>query len=105
MPLEVSNDAQIAQHLQDNEKVVIKFYADWCGSCKLFSPKFKRLSNDERFAGIQFLDIDAEHNPEARKLAGVDTLPFFATFKNGELVKTISTTKEENFTELLQEIA
>ncbi len=105
MPLEVSDDAHIAQHLQNNEKVVVKFYADWCGSCKLFSPKFKRLSNDERFAGIQFLDIDAEHNPEARKLAGVDTLPFFATFQNGQLVKTISTTKEENFTELLQEIA
>jgi thioredoxin 1 len=40
----------------------------------------------------------------ARKMANVATLPFFATFRNGELVDAQSTTKEEVFVELLQNL-
>jgi len=104
MAVETSNDELLNAQLASREKVVVKYYADWCGSCKLFAAKYKRLSGDERFSDILFLDINAEHNPESRKLAGVDNLPFFATFKNGELVKTISTTKEENLVALLASI-
>lgn len=83
-------------------KTVVKYYADWCGSCKLFSPKFRRLSDDERFKDVKFLDVNAEHSPEARKLANVTTLPFFATFKDGQLIEAISTTKEDVLVKMLE---
>jgi thiol-disulfide isomerase/thioredoxin len=101
MAVTLHTDSDFAQALQANEKVIVKYFADWCGSCKLFAPKFKRLSNDERFAGSAFLEVNAEMSPEARKLAGVDNLPFFATFKNGQLIAAQSTSKEENVVELL----
>ncbi len=101
MAVEIANDETLKTQLSEHSKVVIKYYADWCGSCKLFSPKFKRLSGDERFTDTVFLEVDAEHSPEARKLAGVDTLPFFTTFKNGELIKALSTAKEESLVEML----
>jgi thioredoxin 1 len=104
MSVKISEDSNFLQELSNNEKVVVKYYADWCGSCKLFSPKFKRLSEDERFKDIVFLDINAEQNPEARKLASVDTLPFFAIFKKGELIDKISTSKEDVFINLLQKL-
>jgi thioredoxin 1 len=88
-------DADFKQVLADHPNVIVKYYADWCGSCKLFAPKFKRLSNDENNAFVAFLEVDAENNPEARKLAEVDNLPFIATFKNGVLVKGEATSKEE----------
>lgn len=100
----LSTDENINDMLTNNEKVVIKYYADWCGSCKLFSPKYKRLSEDERFNGITFLDVNAEHNPNARKLANVDNLPFFAIFKNGELIESKSTSKEEVFVDLISKL-
>jgi thioredoxin 1 len=77
MAVTLHTDSDFAQAIQANEKVIVKYFADWCGSCKLFAPKYKRLSNDERFAGIAFLEVNAEVSPEARKLAGVDNLPFF----------------------------
>ncbi|MEM7549843.1 MAG: thioredoxin family protein [Bacteroidota bacterium] len=102
MAVEVKTDADIKSTLEDNEKVVVKYYADWCGNCRLFSPKFKRLSNDGRFSDVAFLDVNAENNPESRKLAGVTNLPFFATFKNGELVGCVSASKEEKVVELIE---
>lgn len=99
-----TNDTNFNQELNSNEKVIVKYYADWCGSCKLFAPKFKRLSNDERFAGISFLEVNAEENPEARKLANVDNLPFFAVFKNGNFVKGEATSKEENVVAMIESL-
>lgn len=101
MPVVNSSDQSFADEIKQHDKVIVKYYADWCGSCKLFSPKFRRLSEDERFKGIVFLDINAEHSPEARKMANVDTLPFFASFRNGELLEAKSTSKEETVVEML----
>ena len=104
MSVQLSNDADFLEILKSREKVVVKFYADWCGSCKLFAPKFRRLSDQEQYSDILFLDINAEENPEARKLAGVDNLPFFAGFKTGFLTEGVSTSKEETVTALLDKL-
>jgi thiol-disulfide isomerase/thioredoxin len=95
------SDAEFTEQLTAHPKVVVKYYADWCGSCKLFSPKYKRLAADERFSDVTFLDVNAEKNPEARKAAGVTTLPYFAIFRNGQLLEALSTSKEETLVELL----
>ncbi len=96
------DDAGFASGIAQNEKVVVKFYADWCGSCRLFAPKFTKLSNKEEYAGITFLDVNAEENPEARKLAGVSNLPFFATFENGQLKAADNTSKEETVENMIK---
>jgi thiol-disulfide isomerase/thioredoxin len=97
-------DKDFSDSLSANDKVVVKYFANWCGSCKLFSPKYKRLSNDDRFSDVVFLDVNAEDNPVARKLGGVDNLPFFAVFKNGELVEGVATSKEDKLVEMLNSI-
>lgn len=99
-----STDSDFKQNLQDNTKAIVKYYADWCGSCRLFNPKYKRLSNDSRFEGISFLNVNAEQHPEARSMAGVTNLPFFATFENGKLTGTVATSKEEGVVELLESL-
>ena len=97
-------DQDFQEQLNNHPKAIVKFYADWCGSCKLFSPKFKRLNNDERFTEIGFLNVNAEENPEARKIAEVDSLPFFAIFKDGKLVEGSATSKEEYVISMLEKL-
>lgn len=104
MAVNIVTDTDFAQELASNEKVIVKYYADWCGSCKLFSPKFKRLSGDERFSGVDFIEVNAELNEQARKAAGVDNLPFIATFKNGQLVKGQATSLENVVVDMLNEL-
>ena len=95
MKIQIANDKNFERLITENEKVVVKYYANWCGSCRMFKPKYRRLATDERFEGVAFLDVNAEESPETRKLAGVDNLPYFAVFKNGELLEGQATNKEE----------
>lgn len=104
MAVELVTDEDFQSALKNNDKVVVKYYADWCGSCRLFAPKYKRLSNDEQYSEITFLDVNAEKNPEARKAAGVSSLPYFAIFKNGELLEGVATNKEDAFVELIEKL-
>jgi len=105
MAVQTLTDKDFKSTLESDEKVVVKYYADWCGSCKLIAPKYKRMSDDERFSNITFLDINAEQNEDARKTAGVDNLPFFAVFKNGKLVEGVATSKADKVEELLLKLS
>ena len=95
-------DPEFKEIVGKGDKVVVKFYADWCGNCRLFAPKFNKMSEKEEYKDIRFLDVNAENNPEARKLAGVSNLPFFATFNKGNLVATDFTSKQEVVERLIQ---
>lgn len=104
MAVELVSDKEFEDVLGKNDKVIVKYFANWCGSCKLFAPKYKRLSNDESYDGIKFLDVNAEESPEARKKAGVDNLPFFAIFKDGEMIDGAATSKEDKVVKLLKKL-
>lgn len=104
MAIVKATDADFQNLLAEHEKVVVKYYADWCGSCRLFAPKFKKLSESDRFLGVTFLDVNAETDQQARKLANVTNLPFFAAFRDGQLVGTVSATKEEAVTDLINRL-
>jgi thioredoxin 1 len=100
----LATDSDFNTLLQSNEKVVVKYFANWCGTCRLFSPKYKKLSDRDEYKNILFLDVNAEDNPEARRLAGVNNLPFFAVFKNGTLVAADNTSKEEGVENLVKKL-
>ena len=65
-------------------------------------PKFKLFASQNE--GIPFVLVDAEQFPESRKMAKVDNLPTFATFKNGILVNQTQTNKTEVLAELVNEV-
>jgi thioredoxin-like negative regulator of GroEL len=104
MAIELVTDEDVKSIILNSDRVVIKFHADWCDICKILAPKFKRLSSDERYQEIKFLDVNSESNPEASKMAEVKSLPTFAIFKEGNLLKSISTEKEEALVELLDKL-
>ncbi|MDR9449043.1 MAG: thioredoxin family protein [Psychroflexus sp.] len=101
MFLELKDDT-LEQEVNGNDKVVVQYAASWCGNCRLMKPKFKKLAKENE--DISFILIDAEKNPESRKLANVNNLPTFATFKNGEFVNQVQTNKFESLKELVNEV-
>jgi len=102
--LQTVTDSHFEETIKGNRQVIVKYYADWCGSCKLFAPKFKRHANDEKNTGILFIEVNAEENELARKLGGVDNLPYLASFKNGVLLEGTATSKEEYLQKMLDDL-
>ena len=92
----------LSEVVAGNDIVVVQYMASWCGNCRLMKPKFKKLATENENAA--FILVDAEKYPESRKLATVDNLPTFATFKGGTFVNQVQTNKFENLKELVNEV-
>ncbi|SDX16465.1 thioredoxin family protein [Aequorivita viscosa] len=96
-------DDSLQQFIADEKNVVVQFSAGWCGNCRIMKPKFKKLATETE--GLKFVLVDAEKFPESRKMASVDNLPTFATFKDGKLVNQVQTNKFELLKGLVDEVA
>ncbi|AXG74501.1 thioredoxin [Flavobacterium arcticum] len=92
----------LADIVAGEDVVVVQYSAGWCGNCRIMKPKFKRIAGENE--NVTFVIADAENFPESRKLANVDNLPTFATFKNGSLVNQVQTNKLEILTDLVNEV-
>ena len=102
MVTELSTDTLI-EEVKTNEKVLVQFSAGWCGNCRIMKPKFKKISSENE--NMHFLMVDAEKNPNSRKLADVSNLPTFAFFNNGELVSEVQTNKADVLLKFIDEAA
>jgi thioredoxin len=68
-------------------KKVIKFYADWCGPCKMYGPVFERVKQELQ-EGIEFVEINVENDPD--NLSGefkVRGIPHTVILEDGEKIK------------------
>ena len=100
--IELTEDT-LQELVASNEEVIVQYSAGWCGNCRIMKPKFRRLAGEN--ADKVFVVGDAEKFPQSRKLAQVNNLPTFASFKGGQLVKQIQTNKEDQLKALINEIA
>jgi thiol-disulfide isomerase/thioredoxin len=88
--------------IAEHKTVVVQYSATWCGNCRIMKPKVKKLASE--LEDITFIIADAEKFPESRKLATVDNLPTFATFKNGEFINQVQTNKFDVLKDLVNEV-
>lgn len=102
MLIELETDT-LQEVIGTHSKVMVQYSASWCGNCRIMKPKFKKYSSENE--NITFVIIDAEKNPESRKLANVSNLPTFAAFVDGQLVDQTQTNKAEVLGELISKIA
>ena len=98
---EITED-NLPQIVRENNTVVVQFAATWCGNCRIMKPKFKKLASENE--NVAFVIVDAEKFPESRKMAKVDNLPTFASYKDGVFVNQVQTNKFEILNDLVNEV-
>lgn len=82
-------------------RVLVDFYADWCGPCKMMGPVVENLS--EETPGVKFCKINIDDEMEIAQRYGVMSIPTFMAFDGGEVVgKQIGAVPKEKLSELLR---
>lgn len=69
--------------IPQDKKVIIDFYADWCGPCKRIAPVFVEL--DEKFPNILFLKVNVDEAEELAQGFEITSLPTFVFLDNGNI--------------------
>lgn len=80
----VDNANFASEVLQSAEPVIVDFWAEWCGPCKMIAPSLEELS--EQFEGkVKVAKLNIDENPELAAQFGVRSIPTLAMFKAGEV--------------------
>ena len=75
-----------AEAMQSDQPVLVDFWAEWCGPCRMLAPTIDELAGEyEGRAKVGKLDVDA--NKEVATQFGIMSIPTVLVLKNGELVK------------------
>lgn len=81
--------------------VVVDFWANWCGPCKMLAPIIDDVA--DKLANVKFGKVDVDNAPELAKRYRVMSIPNVCIFKNGELVdRVIGLCDEDELTEAIQ---
>lgn len=102
MALELT-DANFQESALDTDKLVmIDFWAQWCGPCKMLSPIVEQLA-DEHGEDVVIGKLDVDNNPDVSMKYGIRSLPTILWLKNGEIVdKHVGLTTKAKLQEKIQ---
>lgn len=81
-PIQV-NGNNFQEILQENENVVVDFWAEWCGPCKLVGPVIDELAK-EYSDKVTFAKLNTDENQELAASYGISAIPTVIFFKNGK---------------------
>ncbi|MBC63789.1 MAG: thioredoxin [Chloroflexi bacterium] len=87
-PIEVTEQSFKEQVLDSEIPVLVDFWAEWCGPCKMIAPVVEELATE--FDGkMSFAKVDVDSNPSISTNYGIRSIPTLMIFKNGEPVDQI----------------
>ena len=96
--LEVTDENFESEIVKSDIPVMVDFWAEWCGPCKMVGPVVEELSKE--YAGkIKIGKMDVDKNPGTPAKFGIRSIPTLILFKDGEVAQTIVGAQPKSYLE------
>jgi thioredoxin 1 len=104
MALEVNDDNFDEVVIKSDKPVVVDFWAEWCGPCRMVSPIMEEIS-DEYSGKALVVKCDVDSSPGVSAKYGIRNIPTILFFKNGKIAdKQVGAVPKNNFITKLKAI-
>ena len=84
----VSTSDWTSEVLESDRPVLVDFWAEWCGPCKMVSPIVDEIAN-ERSEQLKVVKLNVDDNPDTAREYGIMSIPTLLVFKGGQPDKRI----------------
>ena len=81
------DSSNFEQAISSDTPTLVDFWAEWCGPCRSMHPVFTRLS--KKFKKIRFARLNIDQNRDVATKLGIQAIPIFIMFKNGQPVDRV----------------
>ena len=81
--IKINKENFASEVLNSNKPVLLDFYADWCGPCRMVGPIVSEIANERSDVKVGKINVDEQ--PELAAQFQVMSIPMLAVFKNGKL--------------------
>ena len=75
------------REIANNDLLLVDFWAEWCGPCKSMHPIFTRMA--KKYKRVRFARVNVDNAQDIARKYGVQSIPTFIMFKNGEIANTM----------------
>jgi thioredoxin 1 len=95
---------ELQEKINKGEKLIVEFWAEWCGPCRMMKPIFERISN-ENTSEVQMYTMNVDLNREIGASMGIRSIPTIKVINGGEVTETkIGMLNEGQLKEMLTEL-
>lgn len=88
MPIDTTTEKFEADVLNSDKPVIVDFWAEWCGPCRMVAPVLEEIANEYR-GKVVVAKVNVDNEPTLAEQYNVTGIPLLGVFKGGQMVKQL----------------